>query len=88
MEEASVTGNLDGGAGPPRMPYIFQTKPKSKKDKDIFNDFLYHCYLSFDKTINSKKHKRKSDKYSIIRQKLINYLIANQNHVMMKLSKN
>ena len=26
MEEASVTGNLDGGAGPPRMPYIFQTK--------------------------------------------------------------
>ena len=34
MEEASVTGNLDGGAGPPRMPYIFQTKPKSKKDKD------------------------------------------------------
>ena len=64
----------------------FETK--SKKDKDIFNDFLYHCYLSFDKTINSKKHKRKSDKYSIIRQKLINYLIANQNHVMMKLSKN
>ena len=34
MEEASVTGNLDGGAGPPRMPYIFQPKPKSKKDKD------------------------------------------------------
>ncbi len=34
MEEASVTGNLDRGAGPPRMPYIFQTKPKSKKDKD------------------------------------------------------
>ena len=64
----------------------FETK--SKKDKDIFNDFLYHCYLSFDKVINSKKHNRKSDKYSIIRQKLINYLIANQNHVMMKLSKN
>ena len=34
LEEASVTGNLDGGAGPPRMPYIFQTKPKSKKDKE------------------------------------------------------
>ena len=64
----------------------FETK--SKKDKDIFNDFLYHCYLSFDKAVKSKKHKRKSDKYSIIRQKLINYLIANQNNVMMKLSKN
>ena len=33
MEEASMTGNLDGGAGPPKTPYMFQSKPKSKKDK-------------------------------------------------------
>ena len=33
MEEASITGNLDGGAGPPKTPYMFQSKPKSKKDK-------------------------------------------------------
>ena len=31
----------------------FETK--SKKDKDIFNDFLYHCYLSFDKGVESKR---------------------------------
>ena len=35
MEEASMTGNLDGGAGPPKTPYMFQSKPKSKKDKDL-----------------------------------------------------
>ena len=34
MEEASVTGNLDGGAGPPKTPYAFYKKPKSKKDKE------------------------------------------------------
>ena len=34
MEEVSVTGNLDGGAGPPKTPYMFQSKPKSKKDKE------------------------------------------------------
>ena len=34
LEEASVTGNLDGGEGPPKTPYAFQSKPKSKKDKD------------------------------------------------------
>ena len=28
-----MTGNLDGGEGPPKTPYAFQTKPKSKKDK-------------------------------------------------------
>ena len=34
LEEVSVTGNLDGGEGPPKTPYAFQSKPKSKKDKD------------------------------------------------------
>ena len=34
LEEASVTGNIDGGEGPPKTPYAFQSKPKSKKDKD------------------------------------------------------
>ena len=34
LEEASVTGNLDGGEGPPKTPYAFQSKPKSKKDKE------------------------------------------------------
>ena len=61
----------------------FETK--SKKDKDIFNDFLFHCYSSFDKVVKLKKHKRKSDKYSIIRQKLINHLIANEKTITMKL---
>ena len=46
----------------------FETK--SKKDKDIFNDFLYHCYLSFDKVVKSKKHKRKSDKYSMFKKNI------------------
>ena len=27
LEEASVTGNLDGGAGPPKTPYMFQVCP-------------------------------------------------------------
>tara|TARA_B100000035_G_scaffold288754_1_gene274646 strand:- start:199 stop:651 length:453 start_codon:yes stop_codon:yes gene_type:complete len=34
LGEASTTGNLDGGAGPPKTPYAFQSKPKSKKDKE------------------------------------------------------
>ena len=34
LEEASVTGNLDGGAGPPKTPYAFKKK-KKKKDESI-----------------------------------------------------
>ena len=34
LEEVSVTGAIDGGEGPPRTPYAFQSKPKKKKDKE------------------------------------------------------
>ena len=63
----------------------FETKSKNKRQ--IFNDFLYHVFTSFERIINSKKHKRKSDKYIQMRQKIINYLIANESVVMMKLCK-
>ena len=32
LSEANVTGNLDGGAGPPKTPYAF-SKNKKKDDK-------------------------------------------------------
>ena len=33
LDEASVTGNIDGGEGPPKTPYAFSGK--RKKDKDL-----------------------------------------------------
>ena len=33
MDEASVTGALDGGEGPPRTPYAFSGGRKKDKDK-------------------------------------------------------
>ena len=34
LDEASVTGNIDGGEGPPKTPYAFKKK-KKKKDESI-----------------------------------------------------
>ena len=34
LDEASVTGNLDGGEGPPKTPYAFQAKRKKDKEKE------------------------------------------------------
>ena len=42
----------------------FETK--SKKDKDIFNDFLYHCYLSFDKVVKSNRIRYKGVIHNMI----------------------
>ena len=61
----------------------FETRSTNRKER--FNDFLYHAYLSFERLIKNKKLKRKSDKYIQMRQKLINYLIANERTVTMKL---
>ena len=33
LEEVSVTGNLDGGAGPPKTPYAFSGGRKKDKEK-------------------------------------------------------
>ena len=63
----------------------FETK--SKNQRQIFNDFVYHVYTSFDGIVDGKKHKRKTDKYIQIRQKIINYIIANERAIMFKLSK-
>tara|TARA_B100001287_G_scaffold175655_1_gene148089 strand:+ start:2631 stop:2855 length:225 start_codon:yes stop_codon:yes gene_type:complete len=60
-------------------------EPKSKNRKQIFNDFLYHCFITIEKLIDSEKRKRKKDKYVIMRQNLINYLIANERQVITKL---
>ena len=66
IEEASMTGNLDGGAGPPKTPYMFQSKPKSKKDKEKekkitqaggytkVNEGQYHNYRN-DESMTAKQ---------------------------------
>ena len=34
LQEASATGNIDGGEGPPKTPYAFQSKRKKDKEKE------------------------------------------------------
>tara|TARA_B100002019_G_C21154960_1_gene540217 strand:- start:237 stop:461 length:225 start_codon:yes stop_codon:yes gene_type:complete len=62
-------------------------EPKSKNRKQIFNDFLYHCFVTIENVISLEKRKRNKDKYVIMRQNLMNYLIANERKVTPKLYK-
>ena len=61
----------------------FESKTQNKKER--YNDFLFHCFQLFEKLINDKKNKRNKDKYVIMRQNLINYLIANERNITSKL---
>jgi hypothetical protein len=37
LEEANVTGNLDGGEGPPKTPYAFGKKEDEKDNAEVFD---------------------------------------------------
>ena len=49
LDEANVTANLDGGAGPPRTPYAF-----AKSEDDMDDDHIE--VLGYKKSKKSNKH--------------------------------
>ena len=65
LEESSVTGNIDGGEGPPKTPYAFSGKRKKDKKKEDkistnstgytkVNEGKYHDYRN-DDTLSPKQ---------------------------------
>ena len=51
IEEASFTGNLDGGEGPPKTPYAFQSTSISPH-----NSTLPHCCCTSSSSPQADKH--------------------------------
>ncbi|OUW11945.1 MAG: hypothetical protein CBD26_00245 [Candidatus Pelagibacter sp. TMED166] len=66
LEEVSVTGNLDGGEGPPRTPYAFyggRKKDKKKKKK------ITHA-AGYSKVHEGKYHEYRNDESMTPKQKI------------------
>jgi HD-GYP domain-containing protein (c-di-GMP phosphodiesterase class II) len=63
----------------------FKSKTKNKKER--FNEFLYHCFMVFEKKIKSKKSKKLINKYIDMRNNTFKYLIANENAIIVEISK-
>ena len=59
----------------------------SKNSKERYNEFLFYCYMTFNKKIKSKKSEKFRNKYSIMRDETLKYLIANEKKIVLKLSK-
>ena len=66
LKEASVTGNIDGGEGPPKTPYAFQSKRKKDKEKENkiatnstgykkISEGKYHDYRNDDNLTSKQK---------------------------------
>ena len=67
--EASMTGNLDGGEGPPKTPYAFQSKKKRKQDKDK-EDSIATTSTGFKKVNEGRYHDWRNDETLTPKQKI------------------
>tara|TARA_B100000287_G_scaffold739_1_gene743 strand:+ start:47 stop:265 length:219 start_codon:yes stop_codon:yes gene_type:complete len=65
---------------------LMKTFKSKSKDKDKYNEFLYYCHQAFDSK-KYKKSKKMINKYDILRQDLLRYLIANETAVKAELNK-
>ena len=67
LKEASVTGKIDGGEGPPKTPYAFQGKRKKDKEKE---DKIATNSTGYKKISEGKYHDYRNDDTLTAKQKI------------------
>ena len=67
LDEASVTGAIDGGEGPPKTPYAFKGKRKKDKDKE---DEISTNSTVYSKVNEGKYHDYRNDESMTPKQKI------------------
>ena len=55
--------------------------------RERYKEFLFHCYMIFDKKIGSKSSEKFKNKYSIMRDNTLKYLLANEKTITLELGK-
>ena len=63
----------------------FESDEKNKGRR--YREFLYHCYTKFEKEIKKIKSKKIINKYIIMRNNTLSYLIQNEKEITLKLSR-
>ena len=67
LQEASATGAIDGGEGPPKTPYAFQSKRKKDKEKE---DKIATNSTGYSKVNEGKYHDYRNDESLTAKQKI------------------
>jgi len=63
----------------------FHTDEKNKGRR--YREFLYHCFMKFEKQIKKIKSKKIINKYITMRNNTFSYLIQNEKEITLKLSR-
>ena len=71
LEDASVTGNIDGGAGPPKTPAAFRKKNSKKIKKAGYEEGHQNpAVLGYTKVTEGKYHEYRNDDTMTPKQKI------------------
>ena len=62
-------------------------EPDSKNTRERYKEFLYHCYMTFDKMIQSTSSDKIINKYNIMRDNTLKYIVANEKTITLELNK-
>ena len=71
----------------PEIKELIKTFESDNKGRKRFADFLQYCFLSIKIPKKKGNTKRVINKYDILRQDLIRYLIANEKEITLELNK-
>ena len=52
-----------------------------------YREFLYHCFIKFEKQMKKIKSKKLINKYITMRNNTLSYLIHNEKEITLKLSR-
>tara|TARA_R100000734_G_C3241248_1_gene45849 strand:- start:10 stop:240 length:231 start_codon:yes stop_codon:yes gene_type:complete len=63
----------------------FHTDEKDKGRR--YREFLYHCFMKFEKQMKKIKSKKLINKYITMRNNTLSYLIHNEKEITLKLSR-
>ena len=63
----------------------FESDEKNKGKR--YREFLYHCFMKFEDQIKKIKSKKIINKYIIMRNNTLSYLIQNEKEITLKLSR-
>ena len=71
----------------PEIKKLIKTFESDNKGYKRYADFLQYCFLSIKIPKKKSNTKRVINKYDILRQDLIRYLIANEKEITLELNK-
>ena len=63
----------------------FNSRTRNKKER--YKEFCAHCWYTFDKAIKNTKSDKQINKYSIMRDNILNYIVSNEKAITLELNK-